>query len=207
MFDAKIRPLIDPPLNRFGAFCARRGISADAVTLIGLMFGMAAAGIIALGWPGPWALLPLLLGRLCDGLDGAVARATQKTDFGGYFDIFCDFIFYGAVPLAYIIRDPSANGVAGAFLLFSFYINAASFLGYAIMAEKLKMTTSAQGQKSLYYAAGLLEGTETIVFFVILALWPEHFIPAAWIFGTLCAITAVIRVAAARSSFGHKSAR
>ena len=117
------------------------------------------------------ALVPLLLGRLADGLDGAVARASLQTDFGGYFDIAADFLFYGAIPLAFVILDPVENGVAGAFLLFSFYVNGASFLGYAILAEKRKMTTQARGAKSLYFTGGLLEGTETIAFFVALCLF------------------------------------
>ena len=43
MFDARLRPLIDPPLNAAGRWIAGRGISANAVTLIGLAFGLLAA--------------------------------------------------------------------------------------------------------------------------------------------------------------------
>ena len=135
MLDAVMRPLIDPVLNRQGRRLARAGISADAVTLAGLALGLAAAALIALGHPG-WALLPLLLGRLADGLDGAVARATHTSDFGGYLDIVSDFLVYGAVPMAFVWMDPAVNGAAGAFLLTSFYLNGASFLGFAILAEK-----------------------------------------------------------------------
>ena len=116
MLDAMMRPLIDPVLNRQGRRLARAGISADAVTLAGLALGLAAAALIALGQPG-WALLPLLLGRLADGLDGAVARATHTSDFGGYLDIVSDFLVYGAVPMASVWMDPAANGAAGAFHL------------------------------------------------------------------------------------------
>lgn len=194
MFDAKLRPWIDPPLNRIGVTCARRGISANAVTLAGLGCGLAAAATIALHGPVWVAFGALLLGRFADGLDGAIARATTKTDLGGYLDIFCDFIFYGAVPLAFVLRDPGENGLAGAVLLFSFYINAASFLGFAVMAEKRGMQTTAQGQKSLYYASGLLEGFETILFFALITALPAIFVPAAFAFAALCMVTAVARV-------------
>lgn len=194
MFDAKLRPWIDPPLNRIGVTCARRGISANAVTLAGLGCGLAAAATIALHGPVWVALGALLLGRFADGLDGAIARATTKTDLGGYLDIFCDFIFYGAVPLAFVLRDPGENGLAGAVLLFSFYINAASFLGFAVMAEKRGMQTTAQGHKSLYYASGLLEGFETILFFALITALPAIFVPAAFAFAALCMVTAVARV-------------
>jgi phosphatidylglycerophosphate synthase len=196
-----MRRVIDPPLNRAGRWLAARGATADGVTLAGLGFGLVAALVIALGLPGALALVPLLIGRVLDGLDGAVARATYKTDFGGYFDIFCDFVFYAAIPLAFVLRDPAANGVAGAFLLASFYANAASFLGYAIIAAKRRMTTTQQGEKSLYYAVGLLEGTETIAFFVLICLVPQVFGPAALIFGGLCLVTAAARVVLARRVF------
>ncbi len=202
MLDGMMRRLIDPGLARAGRYLAARGASADAVTLVGLALGLGAAVVIAAGLPAWLAFLPLLASRAADGLDGAVARATRKTDFGGYLDIACDFLFYGAVPLAFVIRDPGANGVAGAFLLCSFYVNGATFLGYAILAAKRGMETAGRGEKSLYFTAGLLEGTETIAFFAALCLWPQLFAPLAWAFGALCFVTAISRVMLARRVFG-----
>ena len=200
MLDRHARRLIDPPLNRLGQMLAARGIGADAVTLAGLALGLLAALCIAFGAFGAGLWL-ILASRIADGLDGAVARATRKTDFGGYLDIAADFLFYGAVPLAFVLFDPAANGAAGAFLLASFYFNGTSFLGYAILAEKHGHKTTAQGQKSLYYSNGLLEGTETIVFFVLLCLLPHFFAPLAWIFGSLCYLTATLRIYAARQIY------
>lgn len=202
MLDKSMRKVIDPIVNRIGAGLARLGFSANGITLIGLALGLASAGAVAIGAFG-WALVLLLLGRLADGLDGAVARATQKTDFGGYLDIVCDFLFYGAFPAAFVLYDPGLNGAAGAFLLTSFYFNGATFLGFAIMAEKHEMVTDARGTKSLYFTGGLLEGTETIVFFVLLCLLPHWFAPLAWVFGTLCFITATSRILLARKVFPH----
>ncbi|MBK6468992.1 MAG: CDP-alcohol phosphatidyltransferase family protein [Rhodobacter sp.] len=205
MFDSALRRLIDPPLNRAGRALAQRGILADHVTLAGLGLGLLAALMLAADLPAWLALVPVAASRIADGLDGAIARATRKTDFGGYLDIACDFAFYGAIPLAFVIRDPAANAIAGAFVLFAFYVNAASFLGYAVMAEKRGMRSRAQGEKSLFYAAGLLEGTETIAFFVALCLWPQHFAPLAWGFGALCLLTALARILGARRQFGIRS--
>lgn len=146
-------------------------------------------------------LILILLSRIADGLDGAVARASRKTDYGGYLDITADFLFYGAVPLGFAALDPAANGLAAAFLLTSFYFNGASFLGFALLAEKHEMRTDAQGQKSLYYSNGLLEGTETIGFFVLICLLPVFFAPLAYIFGALCFATASLRLFAARRVF------
>lgn len=195
-----MRIWIDPPLNAMGQGLAKTGMTANGVTLVGLALGLIAAVMIAVGNPF-WALIPLLISRIADGLDGAVARATQKTDFGGYLDIAADFLFYGAIPFAFVVMNPSANGLAGAFLITSFYFNGTSFLGYAILAEKHDMETAAQGQKSLYYSNGLLEGTETIVFFVLLCLLPAWFAPLAWVFGTACFATGILRVYGAYQHF------
>lgn len=200
MLDRYARQLLDPPLNRIGAGLAMRGFTADGVTLIGLGLGLLAALLIALGAPG-WALVPLLASRVADGLDGAVARATRKTDFGGYLDIAADFLFYGAIPLAFVLNDPAMNGAAGAFLLASFYFNGTSFLGYAILAEKHGHKTDAQGQKSLYYSNGILEGTETILFFVLICLIPDYFALLSWMFGGLCFATATLRIYAAKQIY------
>ena len=64
------------------------------------------------------------------------------------------------------------------------------------------METRGRGEKSLYFTAGLLEGTETIVFFAVICLWPQWFAPLAWGFGGLCFVTAGARVMLARRVFG-----
>ncbi len=201
MLDGWMRGVIDPVLGRMGKSLAERSVTADAVTLAGLGLGLAAALVLALGGPGWAAALPLMASRVADGLDGAVARARGKTDFGGYLDIVCDFVFYAAIPMAFVLRDPEANGVAGAFLLAAFYINGSTFLGYAVLAEKRGMQTRSRGEKSLYFTAGLLEGTETIGFFLILCLLPWAFAPLAWAFAALCLVTALSRVLLAARTF------
>ncbi|WP_170362846.1 CDP-alcohol phosphatidyltransferase family protein [Ruegeria arenilitoris] len=204
MFDAQIRPIIDPALNAQGRFLARLGFTANQVTLIGLALGLVAAGLIVAGAT-YWALVPLLLSRLADGLDGAVARARGGTDFGGYLDITCDFLFYGAIPFAFILADPASNGVAGAFLLLSFYFNGTSFLGFSLLADRHGLKTDARGQKALYFSGGLLEGAETIGFLVLVCLVPDAFAALAWIFGSLCFLTATSRIVLAARSFGNRS--
>jgi phosphatidylglycerophosphate synthase len=201
MLDAYARKLIDPPLDRIGALLARVGVSAHAGTLVGLGLGLLAAVSIVFGQftLGLWLIIA---SRLADGLDGAVARASTRTDFGGYLDITADFAFYGAIPLAFVLYDPATNGIAGAVLLLSFYVNGASFLGYAILAAKKGMETRAQGIKSLYYSNGILEGTETIAFFVLLCLAPRFFMPLAWLFAIACFATAILRVWGAYQAFG-----
>lgn len=193
MLDAAIRRLIDPPLNRAGRALASMGASANTITLMGLALGLAAAAAIALGHP-LIGLTFVLASRLADGLDGAVARARGITDFGGYLDIVSDFIFYGAIPLAFVIADPQANGLAGGVLLASFYATGTTFLAFAVMAEKRGLTSDAQGVKSLFYLSGLAEGTETIAVFVAMCLFPGSFAAIAWVFAAVCFATAGLRI-------------
>jgi phosphatidylglycerophosphate synthase len=185
MFDAAIRRRIDPPLNHVGARIARLGVTANAVTACGLGLGLGSAIAVAFGEFGI-ALALLIVSR--------VARATSPTDFGGYFDITADFLFYGAVPLGFAVSDPASNAVPAAVLLLSFYFNGASFLGFAIQAEKRGLSTAAQGRKSLYYSPGLLEGAETIGFFIAICVWPDAFGPLALVFAALCFYTGAARL-------------
>jgi phosphatidylglycerophosphate synthase len=193
MLDGLMRPLIDPVLNRLGRMLARARISANQVTLTGLALGLGAAGAIVLRLD-MLALALLLASRLADGLDGAVARATRITDRGGYLDIVCDFIFYGAIPLAFALRDPASFALPAAVLLAAFYANGASFLGFAALAAKRGLETRVRGTKSLYFTTGLMEGTETIGFFVAFVLFPSWFTGLAYIFAALCMITCLSRI-------------
>lgn len=201
MLDGMMRGMIDAPLNRGGRWLASRGATANIVTLVGLCLGLAAAGLVAAGWSGLVVALLLLASRLADGLDGAVARARGKSDFGGFLDIAADFAFYGAIPLAFVLRDQAEYGLVGAFLLFCFYVNGATFLGFAILAARRGLETTSRGDKSLYFTAGLLEGTETILFFLVIVTWPALFVPLGWAFGLLCLLTAFARVLLAARTF------
>jgi phosphatidylglycerophosphate synthase len=196
VLDARLRRLIDPPLDRLSAPLAARGISANTVTIAGFLIGLGAAVAIA-GRAYLLGLTLLLLNRLCDGLDGAVARQRGLTDLGGFLDIVLDFLIYSAVPFAFALADPAANALPAAFLSFSFVGTGSSFLAYAIMAAKRGIATELRGRKSLYYLGGLTEGTETIVAFVLACLWPAWFPLIAWTFGALCWLTTATRIVVA----------
>jgi phosphatidylglycerophosphate synthase len=196
VLDARLRRLIDPPLDRLSAPLAAHGLSANAITVGGFAIGLAAVAAIA--WRAYLlGLALLLLNRLCDGLDGAVARRRGLTDLGGFLDIVLDFLIYSAVPFAFALADPTANALPAAFLIFSFIGTGSSFLAYAIMAAKRGVATELRGRKSLYYLGGLTEGTETIFAFVLACLWPALFPWIALIFGLLCWLTTATRIAAA----------
>lgn len=195
MFDARLRPLIDPPLNALGRGLARAGISANQVTLAGLAVGL--GGAVAAAFQAyALALGLILVSRLLDGLDGAVARATVKSDFGGYLDIVCDFAFYVAVPVGFGLADP-ANLPFALALVATFTVTGISFLAFAVLAAQRGIETVAHGQKSFFYNSGLAEGTETIATFIAMCLWPAGFAWLASGYAVLCVLTVVQRTFAA----------
>jgi phosphatidylglycerophosphate synthase len=200
MLDGWAKTRIDPLMAMAASHLAAAGVSANQVTVAGWIVGLGAMAAIAL----EWFLLGLalfLVNRLCDGLDGAIARLKGPTDLGGYLDIVLDFAIYGAVPLGFILADPAGNAVAGAVLLVSFYVNGASFLAYSAIAARRGMTSHARGTKSLYFTTGLAEGTETVLFFIAFCLFPQWFAPLALVFAAMCFWTAFWRVMEARRGF------
>lgn len=192
MFDAALRPLVDRILNPVGRMLERSGVSANQVTVVGFGFGVAAAVAVASGSTVIAAGL-LAANRLCDGLDGAVARARGPTDLGGFLDITLDFITYSGIVFAFAIADP-ANAIAAAFLIFSFVGTGTSFLAFALIAQKRDISTDIRGEKSFFYLGGLTEGLETIIFLMSVIMLPSLFNPLAWIFGALCWITTATRI-------------
>lgn len=199
MFDRFARSLIDSPLNKTGLLVARTGISANQLSLAGAAAGLCAALAVASGYF-MLGLAFIIVSRGLDGLDGAVARATKPTDFGGYLDILCDYVFYVGVPLGFALAAPE-NRLPALFLVASFVLSGTSFLAYAALAEKRGLKTDAQGQKSFYYMAGLAEGSETIAVFVLFCLLPEWFGLLAYAFAALCVATMVGRALQARAVF------
>lgn len=199
MLDAKLRPLIDPPLNRGGRALAGIGVTANGLTVTGLALGLSGAAAIALGHIG-WGLALILANRLLDGLDGAVARASGPSDLGGYLDIVADFAFYVAVPVGFGILSP-ANTLAALVLTASFVLTGVSFLAFAVIAAKRGAETDAHGRKSFFYSTGLAEGTETILVFIAMCLFPGYFPVIAYAYAALCVLTVFQRSAMAGSAF------
>lgn len=200
MFDARLRPLIDPPLNWLAKSLAALGIGANSLSLAGMGIGVG-AGITIAGDQYLAGLLLILANRLFDGLDGAVARATQPTDFGGYLDIVSDFVFYVAIPIGFGFAAP-ANLLFALVLVASFTLTGVSFLAFATLAAKRGLETNAHGKKSFFYNTGLAEGAETIIAFVLMCAFPAQFPLIAGLYAGLCLLTVVQRSLAAWNQFG-----
>lgn len=200
MLDGVLRPLVDPISRAAAKMLHRSGLEANHVTLLAFALGLLSAISIVLGYM-VTGLVCIVLSRLADGIDGAVARLTRSTDFGGYLDIVLDFAFYGLIPLAFILQDPQQNGLAGGLLLFSFYVNGASFLAYAALAAKRGLDGEVRGKKSIVFTTGLAEATETYAAFAAACLFPAWFPIIAYVFAAICVYTALARIIQASAIF------
>jgi phosphatidylglycerophosphate synthase len=199
MLDARLRPLIDPPLNAAGRALTRFGVTANALTFAGLALGLGGAFAISQG--NLVAGLGLIIAnRFLDGLDGAVARVRGPTPLGGYFDIVADFAFYVSVPLAFGVLDPALT-LPALVLVASFVLTGVSFLAFAAIAAERGVSSEAHGKKSFFYSTGLAEGTETIAVFIAMCLLPGWFAAIAFSYASLCALTVVQRSALAAITF------
>ncbi|AWL13010.1 Archaetidylinositol phosphate synthase [Saliniradius amylolyticus] len=193
MIDPLLNRAVGPPLAVIARLLVRLKLSADQITIGGFVLGMAALPAIYFEHYS-LALLFILLNRLADGLDGAVARQTHTSDAGGFLDIVLDFIFYSAVVFAFIAHSPADYGLAGAFLMLSFMGTGGSFLAFAVMAGKHRIDNPDYPNKSLHYMSGLAEGFETILTLCLLCLFPQHFVLIAVVFALICWVTAAVRI-------------
>ena len=195
MLDHRINKIIHPIMNGLANHIPRQ-ISANTITLTGFAVGVM---VVPLLWFKLYsvAMTVILVNRFFDGIDGAVARKYGTTNLGGYLDITCDFIFYSVVILGFALTDPENNGLAAAFLIFSFIGTGSSFLAFAAAAEKQGISSDAHGLKAFYFLGGLTECTETILFFVIICIYPEYFPLLAVVFGSICWITVLGRFGSA----------
>jgi phosphatidylglycerophosphate synthase len=171
------------------------------MTVAGFFLGLFAVLLIAAGYYLA-GLVFLLLNRLADGLDGELARLDGPTDGGGFLDITLDFVFYALFPLGFALADPSRNALPAAVLVASFVGTGASFLAFAVQAQKRAIQSPDFAYKSFYYLNGLAEGTETIVCFALMCVMPSYFPVLARTFAVVCLITAVNRVV-----FGYRTLR
>ena len=201
MLDRPAIALLRPALQRGARVLHRCGVGADAVTWTGFTVGLVAALAIAnnaysLG------LVLLLASRLCDGLDGAVARLTQPTDRGAFLDIALDFIFYASIPLAFAFANPAERALPAATLLAAFIGTGSTFLAYAVFAERQGLHSEDYPNKGIFYLGGFTEASETLICFVLMCVLPEHFARWAYGFALLCALTVTTRLLAGWRSFG-----
>lgn len=196
MFDRSIQRLIQKPLSFLGKFLLKIFLP-NHITFIGFFFGIMMCFLIFIH-SYFLAILFLFLNRLCDGLDGVMARQTSPSPLGAYLDIILDFIIYAAFVLVFSLQN-EINLLTGIFLLFSYICTGTTFLTQAIIQPQLDYSQQQDNDedeipKSFIYASGLIEGTETIFFMFLCLIMPKAFPILGFLFSVMCLITAIARV-------------
>ncbi|HEY1629714.1 MAG TPA: CDP-alcohol phosphatidyltransferase family protein [Rhizomicrobium sp.] len=182
MFDPLLKRLAAPALAKAAAPLAPLG--ADLVSLAGFAVGLAVIPAVA-----RHAYLAglglLLLNRLVDALDGAVARQTRATGRGAFLDMTLDLIVFCGVPFGFALADPS-HALAAVFLVFAIAASGAA-----------AVFLNAQGWTIAGFIGRAMGDTELTLAFAVACLWPDAFGLIAYIAGALCFLTAGGRIALA----------
>jgi phosphatidylglycerophosphate synthase len=185
--DRLLGPVVRGPIGR---------VPPVALTLAAMLSALGAAAAAA--WSVPALAVALwLVSRLGDGLDGAVARHRgTASDRGGLLDIVADTVGYAAIPLGVAVGiDTRAGWIVVAVLLATFYVNAVSWTYLAALLEKRAHGASTTGATtSTVMPRGIVEGTETIVFFTIALAWPGAAPVTFSIMAAAVAVTVVERL-------------
>lgn len=157
-------------------------------SLLGLLLGTASAAAL---WQQAylWGFILWVLNRVCDGLDGTIARLRGvQSDLGGYLDILIDFVTYALIPIGLVLGRPDMPAIyALMFLLATFYVNAASWMYLAAILEKRQHVTT-KGLTSVTMPPGIVGGTETILFYSAFILFPAYL---AWLFSVMASLVLV----------------
>ncbi|MFZ4515955.1 MAG: CDP-alcohol phosphatidyltransferase family protein [Acidimicrobiia bacterium] len=194
MIDQRVRPVANHVLRPLAARLLH--VPPLAITAIAALFGIAAAITVALGLH--WVALGCwIANRALDGLDGAVARgAGTASDLGGYLDMLLDTAVYAAIPIGIAVHvSTTTTWVTCAVLLATYYVNTISWTYLAALLEKRGAGARTTGEHtSITMPSGLVEGTETVVVYVVLLAFPGI---APWTFSAFAigvAMTALQRV-------------
>ncbi|NJK82300.1 MAG: CDP-alcohol phosphatidyltransferase family protein [Chloroflexaceae bacterium] len=183
MFDHILRQVKDTVLD--AVVRPLSGVHPNVVTVLSFLVGVLAAAVIVQQFYVLGFVL-WIVSRLLDGLDGAIARVHNKqSDFGGYLDILLDFAMYALIPIALVLAAPSETRyLLLVLLLASFYINAASWMHLAAILEKRNQQTAGR-LTSIEMPAGIVAGTETIVFYCLFIVLPQYL---EWLFSAMAVL-------------------
>jgi len=202
MLDSFARRRLDGALKRTAGWLDRPWITPDRLTLLGLGLGVASAALSAATLWIP-ALALWWASRICDGLDGPLARRRRTkaggegSQAGGFLDITADFVVYGATVAGVgygAVASQHASWVPFVLVLLAYYINGASFLAFSSIAERTGRQLD--DGRSLSFLGGLAEGTETIIVHSLWLLLPAAAAGIAWAWAVVVGISATQRMVA-----------
>jgi len=185
LLDGNWRNVVDRGLSPIGKNLHRAGITADVVTIIGIIMAVAASISVALGSLRLGFVLLVMTG-ISDALDGPVAKASGAASLRGAFfdsvsDRLTDALLLGGIAWFLISDEPGYTVM----------------LPVAVMFVSLLISYQRAKAESLGLEAkgGLMERAERFIVLAIGLLFAEALIVILWIMLVLSSITAVQRFA------------
>jgi archaetidylinositol phosphate synthase len=189
MLDTNGRHLVNPALEAIAHRCHRAGISANALTIAGMLVGVGAAALVFTQHAG-WGFMVLWFSGIIDAADGTLARLTKATPLGAILDITFDRVVEIAVIAALAALHPEAR--------FEMVVLA----GVIAIAMSLFLSIGAAVQnasvKSFHYAPGLGERTEAFILLSAMILDRERLVLWTWVFVAVIIFTMAQRLVHAR---------
>lgn len=183
MFDKRLRPSVEQHLRPVGANLKRNGVTADHLTLLGVVMAVGATIAIANGALRLGLLLVVLTG-VPDMLDGAVAKASgTASPRGAFFDSVADRVtdalLLGGVAWYLIDRHPGHIAI----------------LPLAVLALSMLISYERAKAESLGFDArgGLMERAERLIALAFGLLFEGLLIAVLWVMLALTLFTAVQR--------------
>ena len=203
MLDPFFARALKSPLDAGAEALLTRQVNANLLTWAGFAAGLLAAVLISVGWTAI-AFVVLLVSRIADGLDGAVARASKSTDFGAYLDIVLDLIVFSALAAGFSLSSPD-NKFAGLALMITLAGVGAASLALQLFAAKhgVGPESGDDAQQGSFYVSAFVEGSEITLFFLVALIWPQAFPVIGWLFAIACGVTIAQRIFQARAAFGE----
>ena len=183
MFDGNLRSVVDKVLDPIGVVLWRLKVSADALTIVGIL--VAVAGAIVIGRGHMFAgFICLLLTGIPDALDGAVAKAAGTASVRGAFfdsvsDRITDSLLFSGIAWHLATEEP------GRIMM----------LPVALMATAMLVSYQRAKAESLGFDAkgGIMERAERFIVLALGLLFDEILIPVLWVMLVLTGITACQR--------------
>jgi phosphatidylserine synthase len=186
MLDAPVRRLIASPLDPLAAGMARVGIRATTITLTGFLLGLGGIAFLVTEQYAT-ALFFLALNRVCDILDGMLARVTGPTAIGGFLDATLDLLVYAMIPFAFALARQQ-DALAATFLLVGFVVAAVPVLA-------ARVYTPQRSWDDDFVLCGHTENFFLVVLLCVAERWT--FTPLAYLYGSLCFLSCGISIVSA----------
>ena len=183
VFDGNLRSAVDKVLDPIGVVLWRLKITADALTILGIL--VAVAGAIVIGRGHLFAgFICLLLTGIPDALDGAVAKAAGTASVRGAFfdsvsDRVTDSLLFSGIAWHLATEEP------GRIMM----------LPVALMATAMLVSYQRAKAESLGFDAkgGIMERAERFIALAVGLLFDDILIPVLWVMLVLTGITACQR--------------